>query len=55
MKERAFGLLKCKFHKINYLDIADFDFGNKWSIKNLKKKIKKRRQVLALSKIKTEQ
>ncbi|CAL1678839.1 unnamed protein product [Lasius platythorax] len=27
--ERAFGLLKCKFRRLNYLDIADFDFGNK--------------------------
>ncbi|XP_011859380.1 PREDICTED: putative nuclease HARBI1 [Vollenhovia emeryi] len=27
--ERAFGLLKCKFRRLHYLDIADFDFGNK--------------------------
>lgn len=27
--ERAFGLLKCKFRRLQYLDIADFEFGNK--------------------------
>lgn len=27
--ERAFGFIKTKFRRLNYLDIADFDFGNK--------------------------
>jgi len=27
--ERAFGLLKSKFRRLHYLDIADFNFGNK--------------------------
>lgn len=27
--ERTFGFIKTKFRRLNYLDIADFDFGNK--------------------------